>query len=87
VVVSEARDQLRAGLARLGIQTAIHYPVPIHRSEAYVRQGLDRCSLPVAEALAERVCSLPLFPTLTDEEVALVADAVGSCQPGGSMAA
>jgi dTDP-4-amino-4,6-dideoxygalactose transaminase len=61
--------------------------VPIHRSEAYVRQGLDRCSLPVAEALAERVCSLPLFPTLTDEEVALVADAVGSCQPGGSMAA
>jgi dTDP-4-amino-4,6-dideoxygalactose transaminase len=41
----------------------------------------------VAEALAERVCSLPLFPTLTDDEVALVADAVGSCQSGGSIAA
>jgi dTDP-3-amino-3,4,6-trideoxy-alpha-D-glucose transaminase len=87
VVVSEARDQLRAGLARLGIQTAIHYPVPIHRSEAYARQGLDQCSLPTAEALAERVCSLPLFPTLTDNEVASVADAVGSGPSGGSMAA
>jgi dTDP-4-amino-4,6-dideoxygalactose transaminase len=48
---------------------------------------LDQCSLPVAEALAERVCSLPLFPTLTDDEVTLVAEAVGSCRPGGSIAA
>jgi dTDP-4-amino-4,6-dideoxygalactose transaminase len=87
VVVSEARDQLRADLARLGIQTAIHYPVPIHRSEAYAHLGLERCSLPTAEGLAERVCSLPLFPTLTSDEVASVAAAVTSAASGGTGAA
>jgi dTDP-4-amino-4,6-dideoxygalactose transaminase len=77
VVISEARDLLRSRLAEHGVATAIHYPVPIHRSEAF-GERMERQLLPTAEALARRICSLPIFPSLTDDEVAFVADAVGS---------
>jgi dTDP-3-amino-3,4,6-trideoxy-alpha-D-glucose transaminase len=86
VVLSEARDLLRARLAEHDVGTAIHYPVPIHRSEAFAER-LERHLLPTAEALARRICSLPLFPSLTDDEVALVVDAVGSAAPEAVAAA
>jgi dTDP-3-amino-3,4,6-trideoxy-alpha-D-glucose transaminase len=85
VVVSESRDRLRAQLAENGVATAIHYPVPIHRSEAFTER-LERHLLPTAEALAQRICSLPIFPSLTDDEVALVVDAVGSAAVEGVAA-
>jgi dTDP-3-amino-3,4,6-trideoxy-alpha-D-glucose transaminase len=62
VVRADERDALREGLARRGIATGLHYPVPIHRSEAYAYISPGVGSLPVAEALADRVCSLPMFP-------------------------
>jgi dTDP-4-amino-4,6-dideoxygalactose transaminase len=79
VVISEERDALRSHLAERGIATAIHYPVPIHRAEAFAALGHQL--LPVAESLATRICSLPIFPSLTDDEVAFVADAVRSATP------
>ena len=48
----------------------MHYPFPIHRTEAYADLGLGAGSLPVAERLAEQICTLPLFPTMTDDELA-----------------
>jgi dTDP-4-amino-4,6-dideoxygalactose transaminase len=78
VVGCDARDELRAHLEAQGVGTGIHYPVAIHRSEAYASAGLGEGSLPVAERLASRSCSLPMHPSLTDEEIARVAGAVRS---------
>jgi dTDP-4-amino-4,6-dideoxygalactose transaminase len=74
VVTTPARDALREHLAAHGIASAIHYPVPIHRTEAYARA--DGPSLPVAESLAEQSCSLPMHQSLSAEEIGVVAAAV-----------
>jgi dTDP-3-amino-3,4,6-trideoxy-alpha-D-glucose transaminase len=76
VVRCDDRDGLRAHLADRGIASAVHYPVPIHRTGAYADLGLDEGTLPVAEAAAARVLSLPMFPGMTDADVAAVAEAV-----------
>jgi dTDP-3-amino-3,4,6-trideoxy-alpha-D-glucose transaminase len=76
VVRTKARDALRAHLSRWGIASAIHYPIPIHLTEAYAHLGLGPGSLPVSERLAEQICSLPLFPGMTDIELERVAEAV-----------
>ena len=75
-VTSADRLRLRAELDEQGIATAVHYPVPIHLQEAYADLGMDPGSLPVAERLAKRVCSLPLFPGMTQREIDRVARAV-----------
>jgi dTDP-4-amino-4,6-dideoxygalactose transaminase len=75
-VLSERRDELMAHLARRGIATLVHYPVPLHLHPAHRPWGYARGAFPHAEAAAARVCSLPLFPQLTDEEVATVVAAV-----------
>jgi dTDP-4-amino-4,6-dideoxygalactose transaminase len=66
VVQSDERDLLRAQLTARGVASAVHYPVPVHLTEAYAHLGLHRGNLPVAESMAERVCSLPLFPGIED---------------------
>jgi dTDP-3-amino-3,4,6-trideoxy-alpha-D-glucose transaminase len=76
VVRSEERDLLRAHLMARGIASAVHYPVPIHRTEAYAHLGLHAGSLPVAEELAARSLSLPLFPGMEDSELQAVGAAV-----------
>jgi dTDP-3-amino-3,4,6-trideoxy-alpha-D-glucose transaminase len=81
VVVSEARADLRAHLEGRGIASAIHYPVPIHLSEAYAGLRMRPGSLPVAERLAEQICSLPMFPALSPDEIGAVALAVAECEP------
>jgi dTDP-4-amino-4,6-dideoxygalactose transaminase len=70
------RDALRSDLARRGIVTAVHYPVPCHRQEPYSRYADE--PLPVAEAAAEHVVSLPLFPHMTEDQVDQVCDALRS---------
>jgi dTDP-4-amino-4,6-dideoxygalactose transaminase len=76
VVRSEHRDELRDHLQACGVASAIHYPSPIHRTEAYAHLGLAPGSLPVSEAQAERICSLPLFPGMSDAELERIVDAV-----------
>jgi dTDP-3-amino-3,4,6-trideoxy-alpha-D-glucose transaminase len=76
VVRSDERDLLRAHLTARGIASAVHYPVPIHRTEAYAHLGLEAGSLPVAEELAARGLSLPLFPGIEDEQLRAIAAAV-----------
>jgi dTDP-3-amino-3,4,6-trideoxy-alpha-D-glucose transaminase len=76
VVRCSERDALREHLAEWGVATAVHYPTPIHLTEAYAHMGTAPGSLPVCERLAERVCSLPLFPGMTDGELQRVAAAV-----------
>ncbi|HTW43630.1 MAG TPA: DegT/DnrJ/EryC1/StrS family aminotransferase [Solirubrobacteraceae bacterium] len=76
VVCSDERERLREHLAAAGIATAIHYPVPIHRTAAYAPAGTQAPSLPVAESLAQRIVSLPMHPAMSEAEVAQVAGAV-----------
>ena len=87
VVETGAREDLRRHLEARGIASAIHYPVPIHRSGAYGSLGLGHGSLPVAEGLSERICTLPMFPTMTDEEIHSVAAAIGDFEPATTAAA
>jgi dTDP-3-amino-3,4,6-trideoxy-alpha-D-glucose transaminase len=76
IVRTQRREALRAFLDERGVSTAVHYPFPIHRTEAYAELGLGQGSLPVAERLAEEICTLPLFPSMSDDEVAQVIEAV-----------
>jgi dTDP-3-amino-3,4,6-trideoxy-alpha-D-glucose transaminase len=82
VVESPARDRLRAHLASRRIGTAIHYPTAIHRTAAYASNGLPAASLPVSERLAQRICSLPMHPAMTEEEVERIGAAVREITPG-----
>lgn len=64
---TKERDRLQAGLAERGIQTGIHYPVPVHLQPAYAGLGTVG-SFPQAELLARESLSLPLFPEMTDSQ-------------------
>jgi dTDP-4-amino-4,6-dideoxygalactose transaminase len=72
VVRSARRDAFRRVMSDRGIDTAILYPVPVHLQPAY----LARVSLPVTERLSREIVSLPVFPELTDFDVARICDAL-----------
>lgn len=71
-----ARDRLRTTLARQGIPTAIYYPVPLHRQPAYRHFPAAPRGLPVAEALAATVLSLPIHPDLAEGDQDRIIDAI-----------
>ncbi len=73
VVRSEQREALQGHLADRGVQTAVHYPIPIHLQAAYGWLSLGVGSFPVAERCAREVLSLPIYPELTDAHVRQVA--------------
>jgi dTDP-4-amino-4,6-dideoxygalactose transaminase len=70
------RDGLRAKLDIAGVQTGIHYPVPVHLQPAYAGMGYRLGDFPEAERAANQVLSLPMFAELTDEQIDAVAAAV-----------
>lgn len=72
VIRTTKRNALRKHLERHGIQTAIHYPTPIHLTQAYHYLGYKEGDFPVAETLSREILSLPLFPELTEEELETV---------------
>jgi dTDP-4-amino-4,6-dideoxygalactose transaminase len=76
VVQTEARDELQQHLTAAGVQTGIHYPVPVHLQPAYASLGHRAGDFPEAERQAARVLSLPMFPELTGEQIERVAEAV-----------
>ncbi|MBM0256505.1 DegT/DnrJ/EryC1/StrS aminotransferase family protein [Micromonospora sp. 4G55] len=74
VVRADNRDLLRERLASVGIQTGVHYPLPVHRSHAYARPY----ELPHTERAATEVLSLPVHPHLTTTELAYLAEQVNT---------
>lgn len=76
VVQTDERDLLRAHLTARGVAAAVHYPVPVHRTDAYAHLGLQAGSLPVTESMAARVCSLPMFPGMEDWQLQAIVAAV-----------
>jgi dTDP-4-amino-4,6-dideoxygalactose transaminase len=73
----QERDKLREHLIQRGIECGIHYPVPLHLTEAYQALGAPKPgSLPVAEHCASEILSLPMFPELTTGQIQQVVDAI-----------
>jgi dTDP-3-amino-3,4,6-trideoxy-alpha-D-glucose transaminase len=70
------REELADFLAARGIATARHYPVPPHLSGAFPELGNGSGSFPVAEALADELLSLPIFPGISGEQIELVCDGI-----------
>ena len=85
VIRSPHRERIRGALAAAGIGTDVHYPVPDHQQESVRQIAFRRTRLPVTEACAAEVLTLPCFPEMTDEEAAAVAEQVeqaSACQHG-----
>ncbi|MFO1150479.1 MAG: DegT/DnrJ/EryC1/StrS family aminotransferase [Alsobacter sp.] len=76
VVRHPRRDALQKALAGRGVGTLIHYPIPPHRQSAYAGSPHSARSLPVAEAMASQVLSLPMGPHLSLQDASAVADAL-----------
>ncbi len=76
VVRHPQREKLVSYLERQGIQTNIHYPLPIHKQAAY--KDLEHLTLPITEQIHSEVISLPLHPMLTDQEVSTMIDALNT---------
>ena len=74
VVQHPERTALRAHLTARGIETLVHYAVPLHRQRLFFRT--EQPALPVTEALAPRLLSLPLYPQLDSAEAQAVVDAI-----------
>jgi dTDP-4-amino-4,6-dideoxygalactose transaminase len=74
VVRHENREGLQAALRVAGVASMVHYPTPPHRQPAYASRY--RVQLPVADLLAAQVCSLPMGPHLSTEQVDIVIQAV-----------
>jgi dTDP-4-amino-4,6-dideoxygalactose transaminase len=76
VIRSKQRGLLQAHLMEQGIQTGIHYPVPIHLQPAYRDLGYVQGEFPNAEAASREILSLPIYPELTDVEMQQVCTAI-----------
>jgi dTDP-4-amino-4,6-dideoxygalactose transaminase len=76
VVQTDRRDDLQQVLAGKGIETAIHYPVPIHLQAAAVHLGHRRGAFPVTERQAQRILTLPVNQFLSDADISYICDGV-----------
>jgi dTDP-4-amino-4,6-dideoxygalactose transaminase len=70
----ERRDAIQAALRESGIESVVYYPIPLHLQPMYSHLGYRTGQLPVAEAAAAEVLSLPIFPEMGEEDVAYVAE-------------
>ncbi len=80
VIRAAQRDQLKQQLEAAGIAAGLHYPIPIHRQQAYPE--LAGLHFPVSEWIAAQCLSLPMFPEMTEEQVERVAAALTEALQG-----
>lgn len=83
VIRTSDRDSLRNYLTTAGIETDIHYPVPVHRQPCYAEMCRD-LHLPVSEQLSQSIISLPINDAMGMAEQQAVADAINSWQPSAT---
>lgn len=74
VIRTKNREDLQNYLMKNGIQTLIHYPIPIHKQVAY--RELNNLSFPITEKIHREVLSLPISPVMTDEEIKRVVQVI-----------
>ena len=78
VIRHAQRNELSTALRNAGVETQIHYPIPVHRQPAYADLGYSKGSLPVTERIADQILSLPIGVGLTTTDLALVANAIAA---------
>jgi dTDP-4-amino-4,6-dideoxygalactose transaminase len=78
-VLTAHRDRFQAHMREQGVETLIHYPVPIPRQPALASANPAMC--PVADRVCAEVVSLPIYPALTDEAVTAVGRAAAAFRP------
>jgi dTDP-4-amino-4,6-dideoxygalactose transaminase len=78
VILTERRDELQTHLDRLGIETKIHYPIPIHRLMAaeLTQSSGYQCHLPNADKYTNEMLSLPMGNHLSDEQIGFVIESI-----------
>jgi dTDP-3-amino-3,4,6-trideoxy-alpha-D-glucose transaminase len=81
-VLSPRRDEVQSALRAAGVETLIHYPVPISRQPAVASEDPAPC--PVADRVCAEVLSLPLYPALSDSAIAQVAAATRTLETNGT---
>jgi dTDP-4-amino-4,6-dideoxygalactose transaminase len=70
--LSSKREQIQSKLAKEGIQSGIHYPIPCHLQPAFKKLGYQSGDFPHAEKLSAQILSLPIFPGITNQQIELV---------------
>jgi len=78
VIQVDNRDKLKDKLAELGIQTQIHYPIPVHQQKAY-QSYCNGVKLPITEWICGRILSLPIFPEMPEKDLQEVIEGVKRC--------
>jgi dTDP-4-amino-4,6-dideoxygalactose transaminase len=81
-VRTASREALAQELNAQGVQTGIHYPIPVHLQKAYADDAFKPGDFPHAERAAHEVLSLPMFPELTEEQVRQASGAVAAASVG-----
>lgn len=76
VVHCDKRDELQNYLKEKGIGTVIHYPIPMHLQKAFADLNYKKGDFPIAEEMADKVLSLPLFIGMSDEEINYVIETI-----------
>jgi dTDP-4-amino-4,6-dideoxygalactose transaminase len=76
VVYVDGRDTVRKRLEERGVQTAVHYPLPVHLQKPYRSLGYKPGDFPHAESACEHVISMPLYPEMSDEQAAYAVQAL-----------
>jgi dTDP-4-amino-4,6-dideoxygalactose transaminase len=75
-ILVRERDAFAERLKERGVGSAIYYPIPVHRQKPFLALGYGEVSVPVTDRLTELVLSIPVHPSLSDDEVATVIGAV-----------
>ena len=68
IIRTRFRDKLKNYLKKNGIDTAIHYPIPIHKQDVYTKQ-YGKIKLPITERFSKEILSLPINPYMTKVEI------------------
>jgi len=76
VVRAKNRDRLQIFLKENGINTGLHYPIPLHLTQAYAHLGHEKGDFPAAEKLAGEILSLPMYPELSVEQIEYVCEKI-----------
>jgi dTDP-4-amino-4,6-dideoxygalactose transaminase len=87
VVRTEDREGMMSHLKTAGIDTGIHYPIPLHLQKAYCRLNYRPGEFPVTEKVAAQIVSLPMFPSLTTDQQTQVVEEVLCFAEGGVVSA
>lgn len=78
VVRSKNRESFQPKLNQAGIGTLIHYPIPPHLQRAYLDFGFKRGTFPISERIHEQILSLPMGPSMTQDQISAVIQATKS---------